>query len=194
MALLKNRIGLSLLFILLGTFLWEFYAKPVTGPLYTAAVNEYSNGHYEKSLELLHRAYKIDPNNTSVLTLMGWNDLKMGKPKLALEPFSRGHRLSPDSPDTILGYADTEIALGHYQRAGELLSLLKNQGDDSADGAMAWGSLYRHLGRNRDAAREFERVLALRHNDELALKNLRQIYNLKGEIDPSGLRFQKVLR
>ncbi len=193
MALLKNRIGLSLLFILLGVFLWEFYAKPVTGPLYTAAVNEYRNSHYEESLELLHRAYKIDPNDTSVLTLMGWNDLKMGRPRLALEFFSRAHRLSPDSLDTTLGYADAEIALGHYQRADELLTLLKNQGYDSADVAMAWGSLYRHLGRNRDAARKFELVLALRHNDELALKNLRQIYNLKGEIDPSGLGFQKVL-
>ena len=194
MALLKNRIGLSLLFILLGVLLWEFYAKPVTGPLYTAAVNEYRNGHYEKSLELLQRAYKIDPNDTSVLTLMGWNDLKLGSPRLALKLFSRAHRLSPGSQDTTLGYADTEIALGHYQRADELLTLLKNQGHDSADAAMAWGSLYRHLGRNRDAAREFERVLALRHNDELALKNLREIYNLKGEIDPSRLRFQKVLR
>ncbi|HET7102322.1 MAG TPA: tetratricopeptide repeat protein, partial [Terriglobia bacterium] len=194
MPLFKNRIGLSLLLILLGAYLWEFYAKPVTGPLYTAAVNEYQNGHYEKSSELLHRAYKIDPNDTSVLTLMGWNDLKMGRSGMALDRFSRAHRLSPDSSDTILGYADTEIALGHYQRANDLLTLLKNQGHDSADVRMAWGSLYRHLGRNRDAAREFERVLALRPSDELALRNLRQIYNLKGTIDPSRLHFHQVAR
>ncbi len=194
MPLLKNRIGLSLLLILLGAYLWEFYVKPVSGPLYTAAVSEYRDGHYEKSLELLHRAYKIDPNDTSVLTLMGWNDLKMGRPRLALDRFSRAHRLSPDSSDTILGYADTEIALGHYQRADDLLTVLKKQGDDSADVRMAWGSLYRHLGRNRDAAREFERVLALRPNDELAFKNLREIYNVQGPIDPSRLHFQKVAR
>ncbi len=175
MPLLKNRIGLSLLLVLLGVYLWEFYAKPVSGPLYTAAVNEYRNNNYEKSLRLLHRAYEIDPNDTSVLTLMGWNYLKMGEPEPALERFSRAHRLSPNSPDTVLGYADTEIALGHHRHAFELLSLLKNQRGDSADLDMAWGSLYRGLGRNRDAAREFERVLALRHGDELGLENLRKI-------------------
>jgi tetratricopeptide (TPR) repeat protein len=191
---LKNRIGLSLLLILFGIYLWEFHAKPVIGPLYTAAVNDYRNGNYEKSLRLLHRSYEIDPDNTSVLTLMGWNELKMGRPERALEHFSRAHRLSPNSPDTILGYADTEIALGHHQRALELLGLLKNRRGDSADIAMAWGSIYRHLGRNRNVAEEFERVLALRHNDKLALENLRQIYNLKGTIDPSRLHFQNVIR
>ena len=191
---LKNRIVLSLLLILLGAYLWEFYGKPVSGPLYTAAVNEYRNRQYEKSLKLLQRAYAIDPNDTSVLTLMGWNYLKLAQPDAALERFSRAHRLSPDSADTILGYADTEIALGHNQHALELLGLLKDQKGDSADLAMAWGSLYRGLGRNREAAREFERVLALRHNDELALENLRQIYNLKGKIDPTSLHFEKVTR
>ena len=140
---LKNRIGLSLLLILLGAYLWEFYGKPVTGPLYTAAVNEFRNGHYKSSLGLLKHAYKIDPNDASVLTLMGWNDLKMGRPEQALERFSRAHRLSPDSPDTILGYADTDIALGRYQHATQLLRLLKKQKGDSADLAMAWVSATR---------------------------------------------------
>jgi hypothetical protein len=45
MPLLKNRIGLSLLVILLGACLWEFYGKPATGPLYAVAVNDYRNGH-----------------------------------------------------------------------------------------------------------------------------------------------------
>ena len=191
---LKNRIGLSLLLILLGAYLWEFYGRPVTGPLYTAAVNEYRNGQYENSMELLNRAYRINPNDASVLTLVGWNYLKMGSPEQALERFSRAHRLSPGSPDTILGYADTDIALGRYQHATQLLHLLKKQKGDSADLAMAWGALYRHTGRNLDAARMFERVLALRHNDKLALTNLRQIYNLQGAIDPSSLKFQKVVR
>lgn len=194
MPLLKNRIGISLLLVLLGVLLWEFYAKPVNGPLYTAAVNEYRNGHYEKLLELLHRTYKPDPNDTSVLTLMGWNDLKLERPQMALKLFTPAHRLSSNSPDTIPGYADTEINLGHYQRADELLALLKKQGHDSADIAMVRGSLYRHLGRNQEAAREFERVLTFRTDDQLALMNLRQIYNLKGPVNSSRLQFQKMGR
>jgi tetratricopeptide (TPR) repeat protein len=190
----KNRIGLSLLLILAGVYLWEFYAKPVSGPIYTAAVNEYRNRHYEKSIRLLHRAYEFDPNNTSVLTLLGWNYLKTGRAELALDRFRRAHRLAPNSPDTILGYADTEINLGHYQHATELLSLLDQQKSDSADVEMAWGSIYRLTGRNRDAARKFERVLGHRHGDDLALENLRQLYNLKGAIEPASLRFEQVTR
>lgn len=67
----------------MGVLLWELYVKPVTGPLYANAVNEYQKGQYEKSLGILRRAYRIDPNNASVLTLMGWNDLKMGRPQVA---------------------------------------------------------------------------------------------------------------
>ena len=194
MPLLKNRIGLSLLLILLGVYLWEFYAKPVSGPLYTAAVNEYRDRHYEQSLKLLHRAYEIDPNDSSVLTLMGWNYLKTGRAELALEKFSRANRLVPESPDNVLGYADTEISLGHYEHAFSLLSWLNKRGNDSADLAMAWGSLYRHVGRNREAALKYQQVLALRPDDALALQNLRQIYNLAGEVTPASFRFEPVVR
>lgn len=191
---LKNRIGLSLVLLLVGIYLWEFHAKPVSGPLYTAAVAEYRDRNYERSLSLLRRAYKIDPNDTSVLTLMGWSSLKLGEPKLALERFRRANRLVPDSPDTILGYADTEIALGNPQHAIELLDQLKDPKENSADLDMAWGSLYRSLGRNRDAARKFAQVLAIRPSDDLALENLRQLYNLKGTVNPADLRFEKIVR
>lgn len=143
MALVKNRIGLSLLLILLAAYLWEFYAKPVSGPIYTAAVNEYKNHDYQKSLQLLLRAYEIDPNDTGILTLMGWDYLKLGKPELAHEKFSRAHRLAPRAPDTILGYATTEIELERCENAARLLDLLREQKVDSAEVRMAWEDLYR---------------------------------------------------
>ena len=194
MALFKNRIGLSLLLILLAAYLWEFYVKPVSGPIYTAAVDEYKNHDYQKSLQLLLRAYEIDPNDTGILTLMGWDYLKLGKPELALEKFSRAHRLAPEASDTILGYAATEIELKHYEKASQLLSLLRGQRVDTADVHMAWGAFYRSAGRNRDAAREFEQVLALRQDDPLALKNLRELYNLKSGVGPGSLAFQSLAR
>ncbi|MEJ2007185.1 MAG: tetratricopeptide repeat protein [Acidobacteriota bacterium] len=184
----KNRIGFSLLVILAGTCLWEFYARPATGPIFAAAVSEYRNHNYRHSLQLLDRAYQIDPNNASVLTLMGWDNLKTRRPDRALEEFSRAHRLAPDSADAILGYADTEITLEHYGRASKLLRLIDHERDDSADLDMAWGDLYQLTGRNQKAAREFERVLALRHNDRLALENLRELEALNGAASPVGLR------
>jgi len=165
MPLLRNRIGISLLLILLSVLLWEFHAKPVTGPLYAAAVNEYQKGQYEKSPEFLRRAYRIDPNNTSVLTLLGWNSFKTGKPLVALDRFSRAHRLAPHSPDIIPGYAETEIVLGHYLGAEELLAGLNKLRTDSDDVAMAWGSLYRYLGCNRDVAGISSHILAFNSCD-----------------------------
>lgn len=188
MPLFKNRIGLSLLVIGLGIGLWEFYFKPVSGPIYAAAVSEYRNHNYERSLKLLHRAYKIDPNNTSILTLMGWDYLKTRNPRQALQKFSRAYRLAPHTSDTILGYADTEINLERYRQASKLLRLLGNDRTDSADLDMAWGTLFQLTGRDREAARKFERVLALRHNDMLALENLQQLYGQKAPASASSPR------
>lgn len=194
MALVKNRIGLSLLLILVASYFWEFYVKPVSGPFYTSAVNEYKGDHYRKSLRLLYHAYEIDPNNPGVLTLMGWDYLKLRQPEPALEKFSRAYRLAPGTSDTILGYAETEIELKQYTSAFRLLEVLRNQKVDTADAHRAWGTLYRRMGRNREAAREFERVLALRHDDPLSLKNLRQLYNLKSIDGAGSLAFQPVIR
>lgn len=179
MSLFKNRIGLSLLVVGLGIAVWEFYVKPVSGPIYASAVDEYQNHNYGQSLKLLQRAYSIDPNDPSILTLMGWDYLKTRKPHQALCEFSRAHRLAPHSADAILGYADTEITLEHYPQASRLLRLLGDHRTDSADVDMAWGNLFQLTSRSKDAAREFERALAIRQNDELAVENLQQLYGQK---------------
>ncbi len=194
MTLLKNRIGLSIFLIFVAVYLWEFHIKPVSGPIYTAAVNEYKNRRYEESLELLSRAYAIDPNDTGVLTLMGWNYLKLRKPERARKEFERSYSLDPRGSDTILGYAETEIDLKNYAKASQLLELLHKRKIDTADTHMAWGALYRRTGRNREAAREFKRVLALQPGDPLALKNLRQLYNLNSGERASRLSFEPVVR
>ena len=153
MALFKNRIGLSLLLIVFFAYLWEFHFKPVSGPIYTAAVNEYKSRDYENSLQLLGRAYRFDPNNIGILTLMGWDYLKLGRPKPALEKFSRAHRLAPRAPDTILGYATTEIELERCENAARLLNLLREQKVDSAEVRMAWEDLNRCSQRAREATK-----------------------------------------
>ncbi len=177
MSMLWNRIGLSLLIIFVMIYFWEFWIKPVTGPIYTAAVNEYKDDNYTKSLGLLRQAYTIDPNDTAILTLMGWDQLKLSRPQDAEPNFQRAHRLAPEATDTILGYAYTEIALKHYAMAASLLGILRHKGMNTADVHLAWGALYRESGHNLEAAREFKQVLSLRKNDPLALKNLKQLYN-----------------
>ena len=97
MRFLKNRIVISLIVVVVAVYFWEFWIKPVTGPLYTEAVTEYKRGNYTRSMELLQRATRIDPNDAAILALIGWNHLKMGNPKEAEEPyFSNKHLQIPD--------------------------------------------------------------------------------------------------
>jgi len=195
MRLLKNRIIISLIVIAAATYVWEFWVKPVTGPLYTEAVAEYKNQNYTRSLEFLRRAHLIDPNDTAILALMGWNYLKLGNPKTAEEPyFRRAHELAPQVVDITLGYAYTEIELGKLDEATKLLNQLHQQGVETADVHTAQAALYRKMGRNRDAAQEFQLALAKDENNPLALKNLADLYNVSGDVRKASLEFHPVER
>ncbi len=182
MHLLKNRIIISLLFILAATYVWEFYVKPVSGPLYTAAVSEYKKQNYNRSIDLLWKAWNVDPNDTAVLTLMGWNYLKMGDPHAAETHFQRAFALAPYVEDLTLGYAYTEIELEKFDEARNLLKQLSRGGVKSADLHLAWAALYRKLGQNREAADEFQNALAVDPDNPLAVKNLQEMYNVTGDI------------
>jgi tetratricopeptide (TPR) repeat protein len=178
MRILRNRVVISLILIALATYFWEFWIKPVTGPIYTEAVREYKNRNYTRSLQLLRQAHRVDPNDTAILALMGWNYLKMGDPKTAEEPFfRRAHELSPQVVDITLGYAYTEIDLGKYELARLLLDQLRQAGVDSADMHVAEGTYYRQQGRYRDAAREFKAALQREENNLVATKNLQELLN-----------------
>ena len=193
MSLFWNRIGFSLLVIVVLLFLWEFWVRPVSGPIYLEAVHEYRQGDYLQARRLLQHAYAIDPNNTDILTLMGWNELKLNHPRHANRIFSRAHQLSPHASDATLGYAYAQIALHHLRRAEALLNQLRRQGVRSVDTHLAWGVVDRKEGRNRAAAREFEAALAQHPNDPLALKNLRQLYDVT-EAQLSRVRFEPLRR
>jgi tetratricopeptide (TPR) repeat protein len=178
MRILKNRVIISLIVIVLATYFWEFWIKPVTGPIYTEAVREYKSRNYVRSLQLLQQAHRVDPNDTAILALMGWNYLKMGDPKTAEEPyFRRAHDLSPHVVDITLGYAYTELALGKYAQARQLLDQLHRAGVDTADLHVAEGTYYRQQGRYRDAAREFKAALEREEKNVVALKNLQELLN-----------------
>ncbi len=194
MRFLKNRILISFFVLFWITYFWEFYVKPVSGPLYTAAVSEYKKHNYERSLELLHHAYRIDPNDTAILTLMGWDYLKLGDASRAEGYFERAHKLAPHVLDLVMGYAYTEVALKKYEEAANLLRILRQHGVDNADVHLAWATLYREVGRNRDATREFQRALAMQKNNAAAIKNLQEIYNVSGDVREVSLEFQPLVR
>ncbi len=193
MRFIANRIVISIIVIFLMTYFWEFWIKPQTSPLYTEAVAQYRNGRYDRSLELLKSAYSIDPNDSATLTLMGWNYLKKGDPQRAEQSFQRAHELSPQVLDLLLGYAYTEIALKKYERAQSFLDTLQKKGFDNSDLHVARATLYRELGRTRDAANEFKLALAMDAHNVVAVKNLKEILG-RDDIEGVSLSFQPIQR
>ncbi len=194
MRFIKNRIILSMIAIFWLTYFWEFYVKPETSPMYTEAVAQYRNGNYQRSLELLEKAENIDPNDAAIETLMGWDYLKMGQGRRAEPKFARAHFLAPQVLDLLLGYAYTEIALKKYEQADNFLKILSQKGVDNSDTHLAWATLYREVGRNRNAAREFQIALAMNKHNEAALKNLKEIYNVTGDVREVSLEFQPLVK
>jgi tetratricopeptide (TPR) repeat protein len=194
MRILKNRIILSFVIIFAALYCWEFYVKPVSGPIYTAAVSEYKAQHYERSLELLKAAYRVNPNDTAVLTLMGWNYLKLHQGSVGEPYFERAYRFSPQVDDLLLGYVYTEIQLQKYERATALLTTLSRRAGDTAEVHMAWATLYREAGHTWDAAREYRLVLALQRNNAEAVESLQEIYNDKIDVDKLSLTFPPAVR
>jgi Flp pilus assembly protein TadD len=187
MKLLTNRIIISLVVIFGVAFLWEWQLRPQTGPYYQAAVNEYNRENYTRSLEYLRLANGIDPNDTSILALMGWNELKLGNPQAAEPHFQRAYKLAPDVEDIILGYSYTELALGKDEEATVLLARLEKPGAEYEDVHIARGTLMRGAGQNLKAAEEFRQALADDPKNTVALKNLREIYDVSG--DPRKVSF-----
>ena len=128
MRILKNRITLSLIAILALTYVWEFHVRSESSPLYTAAVSEYKGENYANTLELLERAYRIDPNNTAIITLFGWTYLKSGNHAEAQPYFTRALRLGPDLQEARLGLAYCWLESGDAMKALEhFLGLERSQ-------------------------------------------------------------------
>ena len=176
----RNRIMVSLVLLLGFTYVWEFYAKPISGPLYTAAVSEFKAQHYDRSLQLLQSAYRIDPNNTAVLTLYGWDYLKSGKPSVAIPYFNRSLRLNPRLDEPRAGLAYSWLEMGDVSKALKYFHELPESEQRTPDVLVAEARAYRMLGDNQTALRLALEALRLNKDDKLARKELA---NLAGTED-----------
>jgi|SRR5579875_1706763 len=133
MRILANRIVISLVLILGAAAYWEFELRPVSGPLYMAAVSDYHEHRYHQSLAELREGLKFEPNDPSILALMGWDALKTHEAASAAAYFRRARRFAPVNSDPLLGEIYAEIALQKYQKAKRLLSELRRQFGETAE-------------------------------------------------------------
>lgn len=124
---LANRIVLSLVVILGLAAFCELHVRPARMPIYKSAVKDYQKRNYVQSLAELRVADEFEPNDPSVLALIGWNSLKLDKPRAAEKYFSRACWFEPRNPDPLLGWIYAEIALEKYRKAERLLDEFKRR-------------------------------------------------------------------
>ncbi|MGH9359654.1 MAG: tetratricopeptide repeat protein [Terriglobia bacterium] len=127
MSILSNRIIISLVLLAGAAAFWEFKLRPVSAPLYMAAVSDYHAHHYRRSMAELREGLKFQPNDRSFLALMGWDALKMREAALADTYFRRAGRFASGNPNPLLGEIYADIALQRYQAAKRLLSEMRGR-------------------------------------------------------------------
>ena len=175
MNLLRNRIVISLLIIFGLAAYWEFGGKSWAGPLYVQAADEYKKGNYERSLELLDRAYQLDPNDATTLTLYGWNHLKLKHFTEATAYFERALKLQPDLIDARRGLAHCWLELGQPDRALESFEQLPSEVRNLPEVRIAMARAYRTRGENQKAAAMLAAVLKREPNNADALAELERL-------------------
>jgi hypothetical protein len=145
MRIFTNRIVISLAVILAAAVYWEFGVRAVSSPLYRAAVRDYREGQFKRSLARLDDEEWLNSNNAAARTLMGWDLLKLREPSPAEKDFRMACRLAPHSSSALLGYIYAEISLQHYDKAELLLRRFKQQYGQTGPYQKAQEALNREL-------------------------------------------------
>ncbi len=109
---LTNRVlmGILLFFVVIG--FWEFKWKPQYRPLYERAVKSYLAHDYPDALQRMAGAYRIAPNSTDVITMMGWINLKMSRYEEARYYFSRALAIDARLEEARMGVAFVALETG----------------------------------------------------------------------------------
>ncbi|MGC9196371.1 MAG: tetratricopeptide repeat protein [Syntrophobacteraceae bacterium] len=126
----------------------------------------------EEAAEICRSILARTPDNPTYLGLMGVIECKAGRPAQAEKWFSKALAIMPDSPETLCSFALAIIMQKHFQRA---IPLLKRATEIKADFAPALEHLanaYKECGNLVEAARVYERLLALRPEDVQILYKL----------------------
>jgi tetratricopeptide (TPR) repeat protein len=184
-----NRIWIAIGVVLIASAYYEARLKPQSRPLYESALALYKVENYTASLIQLEQAYQIEPNSTSILVLMGWNQLKLRQLEGARENFSRAARLDPTLVEAKLGLAYLSIETGGGPVQVEEIRSLLAQDPGNKEIQLAAAVLLRQGGSNLEAAELFRGLLGRDRYGALARQNLEEMYGLEqlAEEIPAGL-------
>ena len=184
-----NRIWIVIGVVLVTITFYEVRLKPQSRPFYERAINLYRQSEHGASLLELERAYQIEPNSTAILTLMGWNYLKLRQYNDARANFGRAARLDSELVEAKLGLAYVALETGEGEvPVGAVQALLKED-PSNRDFQLAAAVAFRLAGRNLEALPIFKGLLGHGKYGILAQKHLEEIYGIEklNQQIPDGL-------
>ena len=114
------------LVVVLVALLWERgpFWRVDPGTLYDRAAAAIELGDDQAALEFLNQAVWRDSAQTGFLIAKGFTELRLDRADAAAASFDRALRLQPDSPEAILGLAESLVRLNQSDSARTILRVM----------------------------------------------------------------------
>ncbi len=154
---------------------WWMQTRPVARALYQTAEDEYHDGHYRDSLDLLRKARGFEPVSPSIMRLMAWNYLQLRDLREAERLFRWSLVFNPWSAESRRGLGFTHLELREPEQALANLSKLPADEQRTSQVRTAVSGAYLLLGQNSKALAVIESVLAVDPNNSVATRQLEEL-------------------
>ncbi len=140
-------------------------------------------GMYEKAIEELHEAQKLDPGYIEVHNNLAVCYDKIGMIKEAISELCEALRLNPEYPEAHSNLGNIHTKLGNYEEAiRELMEALRLKPDDPV-AHNNLGHVYALIDKNDEAIKEFQKALELDPEFPEAYHGIGSVYYDIGRFD-----------
>jgi len=146
----------------------------------------------DKAMLLIDKALKIDPNNVSILSSLSDIYVMKGDRKSAIATLEKVLSIEKNRENVPLVLANLYFQEKEFQKAATLLEEYIKVKPENFLAHIYLGRVYEELGKNSEAAKEYEAALKEREEDEILI-TLDNLYDKLGEKEKSIEVLEKFL-
>jgi tetratricopeptide (TPR) repeat protein len=135
----------------------------------------------------LKKAHELNPEESSILGLLGISCLKIRRPDLASTVLGRAVELDPGNRKLYTGYLNAlsvhavrEFYAGNLDLAEQMFTFLVENGDHGVMAYLYLGAIHREFGRYPEALESYERAVGLSPEDPLIRLSRAELLYLTG--------------
>jgi len=146
----------------------------------------------DKAMLLIDKALKIDPNNVSILSSLSDIYVMKGDRKSAIATLEKVLSIEKNRENVPMVLANLYFQEKEFQKAATLLEEYIKVKPENFLAHIYLGRVYEELGKNSEAAKEYEAALKEREEDEILI-TLDNLYDKLGEKEKSIEVLEKFL-